>query len=974
MIPFSEKFRVIRDERRIWILVLRKKLGRRVSSTTIRRLSARLHIDHPFSIDIIEIKYRIKMATARYNDYVANARTERDNFLDSLAEANARANNKPKEKVLKRIKHDEEQRIHNAKMKYVYKKGKFQRLDRVVVIHNGSPIELTEPHRVEEALRSMNNSKYSSTNETPLMHEPYLSTVGYLAEKLGAQDILNGTFGFPINTPDIERQLLQRLSAHTNAPTVQTTVTLQEYKEAWRAVKEKRSSSMSGRHFGVYKAVTMDERLLPTFTHMFNIPFITGIPYNRWSGFLNVMTLKEDNNYDVNKLRSLILGEADWNMGGRVFVNRRMMCNAEKLNLIPKEHYGGRKGMKAVDAVLNKRLALDNIRLMKRPAAILSTDAANCYDRMVHSFISLCVQRLGLSLSIVMALLRPLQESRHFIRSAYGDSTTYYGGRRQVPFQGSGQGNASSSPFWTVVSSHLIDMMRELDICSTFTTAISLTVFSLVMIMYVDDNDIFITSHRHDQLQDIRFKAQQAIRFWKDSLHVTGGVVRPSKCSWVFIDFAWQGSSYRYKRSFELPGTLELEDDNGRVLTLTRNEPTIALEGLGVHLQPEGSDQAQFEYMTSRITAWTEQVETSTLPHNLNFNAMHSRILRTINYPLPTTCLDADQCQRLQVQLYSKTLPRCGISTKLPLALRYSPKRFMVMGIPEIHTHQGIQYTFEFLSSYETGNTTSEQIQIALEVIQLMVGLPTWIFSQHNHDLINMIDDCWIKCTWNFLIKNDFQIDASVPALLPQRTHDCFLMERINTLDIPAHDKARLNLCRIYLQAITLSDITDAGGIQILEKAMLGQRDMHRVSNLNWPSQGRPCEQDWKLWRYHLTRLFSRPRSKVLLQPLGQWTTQTHQRWEWWYDDITLQIYHQQGPTYVRYTFDRAMRPHTRSGHRWCTRQSIVIGGIANPLLRCTVIVRSQDKILFQSVYRQRNMDLPPYYDPIIPMNDRTDP
>ena len=66
------------------------------------------------------------------------------------------------------------------------------------------------------------------------------------------------------------------------------------------------------------------------------------------------MTPKEENNKRVDKLRSLILGEGDWNLGGRIFVNRRMMQNAETYNQIPCEHYGGRKGYKSTDAVLNK--------------------------------------------------------------------------------------------------------------------------------------------------------------------------------------------------------------------------------------------------------------------------------------------------------------------------------------------------------------------------------------------------------------------------------------------------------------------------------------------------------------------------------------------------------------------------------------------------------------------------------------------
>lgn len=176
-------------------------------------------------------------------------------------------------------------------------------------------------------------------------------------------------------------------------------------------MKENKSSSISGRHFGVYKSAVKDPYLLQVFTHPFNLPFLNGLPYQRWSSFLNVMTSKEENNRRVDKSRSLILGEGDWNLGGRIFINRKTMKNAETTNQIPCEHYGERKGFKSTDAVLNKRLALDNIRLARRPAAITSTDVAHCYDRMVHNYISMNARRLGVPISILLVLLRPLQES-----------------------------------------------------------------------------------------------------------------------------------------------------------------------------------------------------------------------------------------------------------------------------------------------------------------------------------------------------------------------------------------------------------------------------------------------------------------------------------------------------------------------------------------------------------------------------------
>ena len=83
----------------------------------------------------------------------------------------------------------------------------------------------------------------------------------------------------------------------------------------------------------------------------------------------------------------------------------------------------------------------------------------------------------------------------------------------------------------------MIEMMRRENVCATFTTAITLTTFLLVMVMYVDDNDIFVTSTQHDGYEDVVHRSQQCLNIWKDTLQVTGGIVRPSKCSWVLIAF-----------------------------------------------------------------------------------------------------------------------------------------------------------------------------------------------------------------------------------------------------------------------------------------------------------------------------------------------------------------------------------------------------------------------------------------------------
>lgn len=119
----------------------------------------------------------------------------------------------------------------------------------------------------------------------------------------------------------------------------------------------------------------------------------------------------------------------------------------------------------------------------------------------------------------------------------------------------------------------MIQFMKDSTVCSAFTTSISLIYIVLTMVMYVDDNDIFVTSERTNPEADIIAKSQHIVTIWKRTLNVTGGVVRPIKCSWVFIQFRWINRKWEYLSSNDLPGTIQLEDDGGRMVDLKRIEP-----------------------------------------------------------------------------------------------------------------------------------------------------------------------------------------------------------------------------------------------------------------------------------------------------------------------------------------------------------------------------------------------------------------
>ena len=113
------------------------------------------------------------------------------------------------------------------------------------------------------------------------MTDEYITSLGYLGEQPGANQVLDGTYEFPATADDYEKRMYSYLKRPNNIQDLPILVTDEEYKQAWRTVKERRSSSISGRHFCVYKAVTEHPDLLPVFTAAYNIPFLNGLSYPR---------------------------------------------------------------------------------------------------------------------------------------------------------------------------------------------------------------------------------------------------------------------------------------------------------------------------------------------------------------------------------------------------------------------------------------------------------------------------------------------------------------------------------------------------------------------------------------------------------------------------------------------------------------------------------------------------------------------
>ena len=115
---------------------------------------------------------------------------------------------------------------------------------------------------------------------------------------------------------------------------------------------------------------------------------------------------------------------------------------------------------------------------------------------------------------------------------------------------------------------------------------------------------------------------------------------------------------------------------------------------------------------------------------------------------------------------------------------------------------------------------------------------------------------------------------------------------------------ASLNRCRMYLQIVWLSDISDMEGKCIDKLAMQGCKSDYITTPHTWPIQMKPATKDWSKWRKALQQSLGLSRSSRRL-PLGKHLGKWHHyvspsHWKWRCSPNSATIYQYESGTIAR--------------------------------------------------------------------------
>lgn len=153
-------------------------------------------------------------------------------------------------------------------------------------------------------------------------------------------------------------------------------------------------------------------------TSLINQAIINQYTYNRWKKIVNIMILKELNNYKIHRLRVIHIYEHDYNLvlgiKWRELIHT-CCCN----NLLNKFQYGGVPGRDAIFRTIIEELQYKITRASKRPLIHMDYGATACYDRIIPAFSSLASQSFGQHKNIVHFNASNLHSSQYLLHTPW---------------------------------------------------------------------------------------------------------------------------------------------------------------------------------------------------------------------------------------------------------------------------------------------------------------------------------------------------------------------------------------------------------------------------------------------------------------------------------------------------------------------------------------------------------------------------
>ena len=953
-IPFSPESSVWIRRCQVYRSVLRFHAGKIKNRGNLKRAARRCGLKRVLCIPINEIRSRLKQAKSKCKYFRKHGGRYRKKHLNNrLSAARLRQDEEMEKRVLEIIRLEKE-RSSWRRRKHAMNKPR-GRSARVVQAtdEDGGIVEFSDQPSVEDAIWDRIHSKRFFNGESaPICKGTLRGDFGYMADTDASNRVLEGNYTFPDGTHEGTIKLLNecmRIRKLIPKNYISGSYSPESFQNSWRKVNERTSSSPSTRHFGHYMAASKSYILSHLHALMLSTAYKWGFSLERWTNGISCMLEKKIGVALIEKLRAIVLLEADYNKGIKEIFGTRMLNSAREHDLMPEEIFSER-GRTADDGALAKVLFFDISRQAKVPASLTSADARNCFDSIAHAIASIIFQALGAPIGSIKSMLSTIQDMKYFLRTAYGDSKRhcsakkFSGSRIKIKFQGMCQGSGAASASFCAVSIVVIRAHQRDGHGATFVCPISNLKSKLSAILFVDDTDlIHMDLNSQESVEDAHVAMQQSINSWGELLIASGGTLNPEKCFAYLISYGWNAQGkWKY-----LPNE---EDDEFRFTVPQPGDTSAEIrhlgvdhaeETLGVYSCPSGNQSASIKKMQDKANEWLGRAKDSHLGRRDIWFLVERQLWMGLKYGLCCNSAPWKTIENCLKKQWHQLIPMGGVIRSAPVPLRQLDAGFYGIGCPHVGVECFIEQLNKLLMHYGCPSSLGFGCKVSLEYVILELGISFQPMQLAYDKYGRRLTDCWFKSLWEkchkFNVKIDFNHQSNL--LRMPRAGDKWLMLELERSGFRGDELERLNRVRIYMQVLFLSDVLGASGKYLDKRYMSKRQHDERWSRVRFPNE-KPPKRDFNLWKRVIRELVP---STGTTHTLGPLKFETHKLWPWRYSaehgtlmhiqDDTMDVYK---PTQLsrhrsvrnRWTRFRINQPATLIGER-CTIRDVAPAVVA---------------------------------------------
>ena len=516
------------------------------------------------------------------------------------------------------------------------------------------------------------------------------------------------------------------------------------------------------------------------------------------------------------------------------------------------------------------------MRIERRSGGLFDCDATGCYDRILPPLASVHLRTLGLAKRISTFLARMMHLARRYVKTKHGISKESIKTTKRQSLYGIGQGNGGGPAIWLA---HLTVMFKAISsVCKGAEIAEieGKKKITTVGTGYVDDVTLNITVEDNENQEEgiVRRKLKQIAQKWEALLYITGGKLELSKCFWAPITWKWaKGKPKLNTKARKAKALILKESETKEKIEIPRLATGKAEKRLGIHYAVEGHWITEFRKTLQYTKDFAEKVKYGNMDKISGYHAYHSLWLAKFRYSAAIVCYSSKQTKRIETAIVGPSLAAAGYSSKMPRAVVFGPEEYGGMAWDHPQSVTLIEKVKLIMGSIRRQDTVGKIFLIQLSWLQVISGRSTPILEITTP--IEYLPNCWIKNFQTLLARDNIQIKIA-EAWKPreQRENDEFIMEYV-CKNLPSWTWEAINRCRLYLKAVTFTDIVTFDGKWVPKEIYQLERPQ-RQTRLKYPRQKKPSKSDKKYWQHFIQRITTE--HGELLIPLGKWHKNPYQK------------------------------------------------------------------------------------------------